>query len=145
MLTLQPPPNGIAPAPAPAQHRARRTIDTEGCFTQVRGPLLRDAVLSIEAAEPHNAWLTVQVQLPRGKPFEARLLVGADPGRVVAARSKAQRMRQGCRVCVYANGGIRDRIAHGLAVAVLMDVTDILLIDVPGLQHDNPSQDGATA
>lgn len=132
-------------AMAPVPHRARRTIDTEGSFAQVRGPLLRDAVLSVEAAAPHNAWLTVQIQLQRGKPFEARLLVGADPARVVAAWAKAVRMRQGCRVCVYANGGIRDRVDHGLAVAVLMDVTDILLIDVPGLQYDNPTQYGATS
>lgn len=135
----------LAPTAAagPRPHLVRRAIDTDGCFAQVRGPLLRDAVLSVEAAEPHNAWLTVQIQLHRGKPFEARLLVGADPGRVVAARSKAQRMRQGCRVCVYANGGTRDRNDHGLAVAVLMDVTDILLIDVPGLQPDRETPEGA--
>lgn len=121
----------VLPAPQLARPHAAQPPQrqAQGC-TIVRGPLMHDAVFSINPGTGH-AQLLVRIDLGRGKPYEASLALGDEPGRLVAMRINAAHMRQGCRVEVHASAGVRDRNDHGVAMAVLMDVTNIILLDLP--------------
>lgn len=106
--------------------------------TRVRGALLQDAVFAVTPTAPHIGVLTVQIAMPKGQPYEARLVIGTLPCAHVAARAKAALLRQGQMVEVHAQGGVRQRLGRGRAISQLQAVTDILPLQT---HHHTDHQD----
>lgn len=98
---------------------------------RVTGELSADAVIQYSAGAITNAFLFLEITPNEGMPYFVVQNLGSDPKDHYAAQAKAQVMKRGCRVQVYAQG-VRVRADHGRAGLKLMGVSNVFLIHKAG-------------
>lgn len=112
---LRPPARRADPAALPGAHQVR-----------VTGVLQQDAEIRYTAGANPHALLMLQLQPPRGLPYELIQDLGTDPADHMHAWARLVGLRRGA--LVSATGGwLRLQMDHGRQVLVLMQCTSVVL------------------